>query len=261
LTRFKIEKHYLDCIDNQGNCFILYWAGIEFFFLKLVYSAVIFNDSEGFTTENSTLRKINKPHIGRIISYSNDFLKTTLTFERTDPPINLALYSKNSRHELIWDCHHPKATAEIIFKGNIYKGLGYGETLLSTVNPVSLPIDELRWGRFLSDSYTIIWINWKGSYPLTRVFLNGILYEEADFEDDRIVFGGGSYILRFSEIRPVRMGKLEGLFAKMKFLKFLFSRRLLNTMEQKFKAKSVLNLNSEVLSSGWSLYEVVIWEK
>jgi hypothetical protein len=261
LPGFKIEKCYFDCIDNQGNCFIIYWARIELSFLRLVYSAVIFNDSDGFTTENSTFKKVSKPLISRTISYSNEFLNTELTFEGTDSPIQLSLYKKNSANELIWECHHPKAVAEIIYNGNVYKGLGYAETLFSTINPLRLPIDELRWGRFLSDSYTIIWINWKGTYPLTRLYLNGILYEDALFEIDNIVFGEGAYILRFSEIRSVRSGNLAALFSKMIYLRVLISRRILNTMERKYKAKSMLYLNSEFLSDGWSLYEVVTWGK
>jgi hypothetical protein len=261
LPVFKIEKCYFDCIDNQGNCFIIYWARIDIFLLRLVYSAVIFNDSEGYTKENSYLGKISRPLISKTISYSNEFLKTELTFERRDPPIKLSLYKKNNTNELIWDCHHPKAFAEISFNGKIYKGLGYAETLSSDINPASLPIDELRWGRFLSDTYSIIWICWKGSYPLTKLFLNGILYEDALFEPGNIIFGEGRYSLGFSEIRTVRAGSLEGIFSKMRFLKVLFSRRLLDTIEKKYKAKSMLCFNSDIISNGWSLYEVVTWGK
>ena len=181
--------------------------------------------------------------------------------KRTDDPIIRSLYKDSENNELIWNCHHPKALAEIIYNGNIYKGFGYAETLFSPIKPWNLPIDELRWGRFLSDSYTLIWINWKGKYPVNKIFFNGIEYNDAIFENDIIIFGDGTYQLKFSEIQLIRKGKLSGLFSKMTLLKIFFNRRILNTVEIKYKAKTTFSKNSVFLSNGWSLFEIVTWGK
>jgi len=148
-TSFKIEKLYLDCIDDQGNCFIIYWAKAEFCWMKFVYSGLIFCDAKGSTIEKSTLRKTKKPVINGTIHFNHKFLKTGVSLKRIDHAIIRTLYKDSENNELIWNCHHPKALAEIIYNGNIYKGFGYAETLFSPIKPWNLPIDELKWGRFL----------------------------------------------------------------------------------------------------------------
>jgi hypothetical protein len=260
-TSFKIEKLYLDCIDDLGNCFIVYWAKAEFFMMRFVYSGLIFCDADGFTTEKSTLRKTRKPVINETINLNHKFLKIGLNLKRIDDPIIRSLYEDSENNELIWNCHHPKALTEIIYNGNIYKGFGYAETLFSPIKPWNLPIDELRWGRFFSDSYTLIWIYWKGKYPINKIFFNNIEYNDATFVNDIIMFCDGIYQLKFSEIKLIRKGKLSGLFSKMKLLKIFFNRRILNTLEIKYKAKTTFSKNSILLSNGWSLFEIVTWGK
>jgi hypothetical protein len=229
--------------------------------MRFVYSGLVFCDAEGLTTEKSTLRKTKKPVVNGTIHFNNKFLKTGVSLKRTDDPINRSLYKDNGNNELIWNCHHPKALAEIIYNGSIYKGFGYAETLFSPIEPGNLPIGELRWGRFLSDSYTLIWINWKGKYPVNKIFFNSIEYNDAIFENDIIVFGDGIYQLKFLEIQLIRKGKLSRLFSKMKLLKIFFNRKILNSVEIKYKARTSLSKNSIVLSNDWSLYEIVTWGK
>jgi hypothetical protein len=251
----------MDCIDIPGNCFIIYRAKVEFFLIRFVYSGLVFCDVKGFTTEKSTLRKTRKPLINGTINFNHRFLKTDATLKRTDDPIIRSLYKDSENNELIWNCHHPKALSEIIYNGKAYKGFGYAETLFSSIKPWNLPIDELRWGRFLSDSYTLIWIYWKGKYPVNKMFFNNIEYNDAAYKNDFIIFGNGTFQLKFSEIQVIRQGKLSGLFSKMKFLKLLFNHRILNTVEIKYKAKTTLSKNSIALANNWSLFEIVTWGK
>ncbi len=251
----------MDCIDSLGNCFIIYFAKVEFFLVRFFYSGLVFCDAKGFTTEKSTLRKTHKPVTDGTINFNHRYLKTDVTLKRTVDPIIRSLYKDRKNNELFWNCHHPKALAEIIYNGKTYKGFGYAETLFSTIKPWDLPIDELRWGRFLSDSYTLIWIWWKGKHPINKMLFNDIEYNDAAFENDSVVFGNGTYQLKFSEIQIIRHGKLSGLFSKMKLLRIFFNRRILNTTETKYKAKTTLSKNSIVLSIGWSLFEIVTWGK
>jgi hypothetical protein len=64
-----------------------------------------------------------------------------------------------------------------------------------------------------------------------------------------------------NEIFVIRKGKLANLFLKMPWMKIIFSASVLNTIENKYKAKSILLRNQEISASGWSLYEIVIWKK
>lgn len=260
-TGFKIEKLYIDCIDDRGNCFIVYWAKVKFFLLRIIYSGLVFSDADGLTVEKSTLRKTVKPAINGTINFNNKFLKTSISLKRIDDPITRSLYKESEDNELTWNCHHPKALVEIDYNGSIYKGLGYSETLLCPMNPLELPMEELRWGRFLSDSNTVIWINWKDEHPLNKIFLNGIEFNDAVITNETMSFDDGKHKLTFSEVQPIRNSKLSGLFSKMKFLKIFFKSRLLDSLEIKYKAKTILSENSLFLSDGWSLFETVTWRK
>jgi hypothetical protein len=259
--KFKIEKLYLDCIDDSGNCFIIYRAKLDFSFLSIFYSGLIFSDSSGFTYEKSTFRKSERPLINDSLYMNLKTFKINGSWERSDAPIAISLYKDNQNHELIWNCHHPKSRTEIKYNGKIYKGFGYAESLSLTIKPWNLPIDELRWGRFLSDTCTIIWINWVGKYPVNRIFLNGVEYNDAIFKDGIISFSDEIYQLKFSEILTIREGKLLNLFPAISFLKLLFNRRILDTVEIKYKAKTIFSKNGVRLSKGWSLYEIVTWAK
>lgn len=40
-SNFRLEKHYLDCIDEDGNCFIIYQADLEYYFIRFAYSDLV----------------------------------------------------------------------------------------------------------------------------------------------------------------------------------------------------------------------------
>jgi hypothetical protein len=221
----------------------------------------VFCDAKGHTTEKSTLRQIDKPETGVTIKFNNRILKTDVTLKRIDDPIFRQLYKDNVNNELSYNCHHPKGLTKITYNGRTYKGFGYAETLFSRIKPWNLPIDELRWGRFLSESYTLIWIYWKGRYPLNKILFNDREYNDAVFENESVVFDNGTYRLNFSDIQVIRQGKLSGLFSKMRLLRILINHRMLDTVEIKYKSKAVLSKNSIDLSTDWSLFEIVTWGK
>jgi len=213
------------------------------------------------TTNKTSLRKTGEILINEPLLFYNHILQIKGSWKSTGHPLTALSFKDAMNHELIWNCHHPKALTEIVYDDSTYKGYGYAETLSMTIKPWNLPIEELRWGRFLSDDYYITWIDWKGNYPLHKIFCNGTEYNDAIFEADSIAFGGGIFSLIFNEITVIREGKLSSIFSKMPVLKILFNRRLLNTTEIKFKAKSTLNLSTGLTASGWSLYEFVTWGK
>ena len=67
-------------------------------------------------------------------------------------------------------------------------GLGYAERLVLTIPPWKLPIETLRWGRFLSPSDWIVWIDWQGEHPQTIVYRNGARVAVDELGDEQIRF-------------------------------------------------------------------------
>jgi len=256
-TNFKIDKMYLDCIDEKGNCFIVYRASLEFFVIKLNYSALIFSDFQNISIEKSTLKKTPKPLISDLLHFKNTFLQLEGSWERKDDAISLLLYKDAQGRNLYWNCHHPKSLTHIVYKNNIFRGWGYAETLSLPFKPWHLPLEELRWGRFLSEKVTIIWIQWKGKYPLNKIICNGIIYEDAIFDENSVIFDNGRSILLFQEKVIIRKGKLSNVLSKMPWLKLIFNNKMLNTLEMKYKAKSSFSKDLNPLDKGWSLFEIV----
>jgi hypothetical protein len=258
---FRLRKLYLDCIDEQGNCFIVYMAEIKTFLSSLVYSGLIFSDESGQTKQKHSFRSIPSPPLQNKISINNEHLKIKGSWENIHDPISATLFSDSSNNDLIWNCHHPKANVEILYENRIYKGLGYGETINLTIKPWELPINELMWGRFLSDKYSVIWIHWSGSFNVNKIYCNGKEYNDLIIDLEKFHFNNGSFTLIFDNIQVIRDGKISDSVPVSPLLKIISKRRMLATVETKYKSKSTLAIDSETVASGWSLYETVLWKK
>jgi hypothetical protein len=260
-NNISLEKHYLDLLDDSGNCFIIYLVKLQIFLIKIYYSSLIYSDPGGNITEKSSLKKNKHADSENVLSFHDDNLDITGHWTRIDKILPPYMYLDCHKHGLSWNCHHPKTITEIELNGNLFRGYGYAETILMTINPRDIPIEELRWGHFLSDGYTIVWINWKGIHPVNKLFCNNVEYNDSSFEEQRIVFGKGAYALLFNEISIIRKGKLSNLFSQIPLIKIFFNIGILNSLENKYKAKSVLTVNHEIASTGWSSYEIMLWKK
>lgn len=258
---FNLEKLYFDCIDDDGNCFILYWAKLEIYFFRFYYSGLVFSDYKNVITKKSVFKKTSRPLIAKLLSIDNPLLQIKGNWKKTDNSITQSLFQDEKNRELIWNCHHPKALTEIKYNNRTFKGLGYSETLSLPIKPWNLPFEELKWGRFLSDQYTIIWILWKGKNPLNKIWCNGVEYNDAFFLVDRIIFNRESFVLLFNNISTLKNGKIVNILSKLNILRFIIKRCILHGYEFKYKAKITLNKNGKVVACGWSLYETVIWKK
>lgn len=260
-SKFHLDKIYLDCIDAKGNCFIIYSARIKFFFLRLNYSALLFSAQDDSIKELSSFQRNTIPLISPVIKLASQRFRLSGNWTRKDDPIRLLLYKDPKGRGLLWDCHHPKAETKIIFNDRCYTGYGYAETISLSFPPQRLPIDELLWGRFLSPNHTIIWIHWKGAHPLTKIFYDGRVFEDGIFEENRITFGANEHVLTFEEPIALTTRQLSSVFDAVPFLKIFFSKRLLKTKENKFKAHSSFTSPGSTRDQGYALFETVTFGK
>lgn len=127
-----------------------------------------------------------------------------------------------------------------------------------TLAPWKLPIQELRWGRFLSDSDSLVWIDWKGSYSCRIVLQNGILGRATTIDEDEVRLNrhGG---LRLAPGDVLRKGGLgETALSVIPGLSRLFPRKILEARECKWRSRAELR-HGDSSSSGWAIHEVVTW--
>jgi hypothetical protein len=96
------------------------------------------------------------------------------------------------------------------------RATGYAEVLETDIPPWQLPINELRWGRAIGASSSVVWIDWRGSVPLTLILLDG---EPVDgsVDDRRVAFADRSItltptrLLRDGPIGTTALASIPGL--------------------------------------------------
>jgi hypothetical protein len=258
---FLLQKTYLDGIDKEGNCFILYTAKLKIFgIITIPYSSLIFSNAQHKLLESSQIKNtILKLENGEMI-FENQYFKIKGIWKYTSTQVKRTLYRVQNK-ALEWNVHHAHTYFKIYFQNKLYEGLGYAETLELPFLPWKLPINTLKWGRFLAENFSLIWIEWKGEYPQQILYLNGQLTQNAHISEDKITIPTENIELYFEQKQIIKQAKLLTIAHKYKFLKFLFKDKFLESLEVKYKSKSILKQNDIVIAEGWSLYEVVIWKK
>lgn len=258
---FRLEKMYFDCIDEDGNCFILYWSVMEIRFLRFIYSGLLFSDSDNTVIEKFSFKKTPRPGATRFLTVENPLLNIKGEWWQTDNPIYCPLLNNLKNGDLNWDCHHPKAESWIEYNGKIYRGYGYAETLFLSIKPWNLPFEVIKWGHFMSEKSTIIWIQLNGEQHINNLWYNGKEYNDGMILEDRVIFNKGGFVLLFQNISTLREGEIIHILPKYHIIKALIKKCILNGNETKYKAESIFTIDGETFDNGWSLYETVTWKK
>jgi hypothetical protein len=154
----------------------------------------------------------------------------------------------------------PRARAEVsLADGSSVRGLGYAEHLTVTLAPWLLPIDELRWGRFLADDAALVWIDWRGPHTRRLFLLDGVPLGGAHLDDDGLATEDGSIRLAFEAPRVLREGAIgRTTLSILPAVETILPVRILATEERKWVARGVLDRGGR-RSRGWVIHETVRW--
>ena len=112
---------------------------------------------------------------GGTLTWRHGTLGWSLQGHALGRPFGLRLFERDEG-AVDWQCEACPLRLEITLpEGRSLSGLGYAERLTLGLAPWALPIDELRWGRWIADTgdSSMVWIDWRGSHPLTVVFVDG----------------------------------------------------------------------------------------
>ena len=174
-TDFSLSKWYLDCLGEDGNTFIGYSTLLHWRPLTLHYTSVLNNDKKSGTYTETSLRENSLPRIdGSCIHWSSQSVDIEGTWQALSSPIQQELY-RTSDGAINCVFLQPNAKVDVRSrKRDHLRGRGYVERIEITMKPWQLPIEELRWGRILSEKDTIVWIDWRGPAQQTFLFHNGV---------------------------------------------------------------------------------------
>lgn len=259
---FRLEKWFLDCVTEDGNCFIIYATELIWSRWHITFSSLLnYHISNGLFYKS----KIGNGHfpekINQEISWRDKYFKISGIWKGKSESLHETLF-ENKTGCLNWNCYQPLANVSINFNKNKYDGFGYIEKLTLNTVPWNIPMDELRWGRFLSKEFHIVWIEYKKEQTNQWVWVNGEKIENWDISDThlhnkskqiRLLFGEKAILEKEKKILNV----LKSLSKYLPGFRRIIPLKFLRADEKKWLNKSALTINDEIVCQGWTIHEFV----
>jgi hypothetical protein len=160
---------------------------------------------------------------------------------------------------VFWDCVAPSAAVRVqCGSDRALSGLGYAERLDVAAESWHLPIEQLRWGRFLTPTHTIVWIGWWGLEPRTLVFRDGRCQSRGVIEDGAIRLGPSHLVLdRGATIRDADLAETLKPFARLLGPTVRHAARI---HETKWLSRGTLHDPALAApAEGWAIHELVVF--
>ena len=226
---FHLSKWYGDCVSADGDARIAYCANLRWGAITLDYGSVLEKRGTAVSTREGT--------------------DDGWHWRARDPELRLRIY-ESADGFIDWHCIHPRASVDT---GDI-RGVGYREHLQLTIAPWKLPMRELRWGRFLSEHFTVIWIDWQGDFQTQVVFRNGKRVTASGIADEALAFADGTR-LELDRGFVLREGPIgTTVLASIPVLSRTAPARMMAMTELKWLSRGRYQGDE-----GWAIHEVVRW--
>ena len=243
-----MSKWYLDCVTDAGDVSIAHTGAVDLGPVKFHYSSLLESSGDEIISEQS-LRAHAPPQI----------LPTSIQWQTSewmrDSPERKQTIFADGTGVIDWHCVQPRARARM--RDRI--GLGYVEHLVMTIAPWQLPIDTLRWGRFLAPAEWIVWIDLQGPSPRRFVYRNGKSDAAVVVNDDRLEFRDGTQLLmdRALVLRDGPLGTTA--LAAIPGIRDTLPARLLQVRECKWRSRARLCSPGAPPVASWAIHERVNW--
>jgi len=257
-----ISKWYMDCVSEAGDVLVGYSTLIKWRNLtKGVSSTLEHTEATGSRTRVS-MRGFQPPELDEnTLRWRSRPLGVDGEWVADEAPVKKRLLDADEGF-IDWSCYQPRARVRIARSDSrqVIEGLGYVEHLRMTVRPWELPIEELRWGRFVAAGQSLVWIEWRGPRPLTVAFRNGLPVEVSAVSDKELALEDGVR-LQLEDRLVLREGPLVStVFSETPLLRSLLPDKMLKTYECKWRSRGRLSCPRQEESRGWVIHEVVRWE-
>jgi hypothetical protein len=259
--RFSLTKWYLDCVTENGDAIMCYVASLRWKMLSWKYSSILVRRLSGLVGTKATLHRGTFPKLEADgVRWECHHPAIKGTWKGLEPSFQHKIFA-SSKTPLSWRCVQPRAEVEID-AGTFgrFSGYGYVDFLEMTAKPWQLPLEELRWGRFLSPTDSIIWIDIRGPLTECLLFHNGIPVMNGRVLDTEVDFGDLDLHLTFEETEVLREGALASTaLSVIPGVNKLLPDKMLNTKECKWRSRGALWDGNKIKCTGWTIHEVVKW--
>ena len=258
MPKFELSKWYMDCVSESGDVVVAYLAELRWGRIRVPYASVLVGRVGEAPTLLSTVRASPRPEptVG-MLSWACPALRVAGCWTSLATPVGVTVFESNEGR-VEWRCHQPRARAEITVGGRPVCGMGYAEHLRLTIEPWRMPIDELRWGRFVGQRHSLIWIDWRGAHAKRVVLLDGSDVGASHLDERGVAGERGDVRLTIGEGRVLRSGSIgETVLSSVPGLR-RFPSRILAVNETKWCAPGTLE-GAQGRDHGWVIHEVVRW--
>jgi hypothetical protein len=249
---FLLRKHYLDCVSPTGMVAVAYSANIRWHSISAGASSVTVFDPTREPHSRWSLSDVDVTQTGSELRWDATSLGCHAAMTARSAPVGERLLQTEAG-SVEWTCAAPSADVELELGGERHTGLGYCELLTLTIPPWSLPIDRLRWGRFIGGDDSLVWIEWHGAHPLSLAWWNGTRFPGASIDNDRVAIGSEATLV-LDRRRPLRSGTLDRLLAPVGALLSMFPVGAFH--ETKWMSAGRLTTATQV-ADGWAIHEEV----
>ena len=246
---FLLRKWYADCVTDAGDAVICYVAGLAMGPARLSYGAVIERTATGVFRQRQTMRPGTLSRIGESLQLDIPRLGVTgaWTGGGGSGPQSLLASAPDA---VTWEALTLAATVDVGSGPRRYCGTGYAEVVTLTVPPWTLPLADLRWGRFVADdaSTGLTWIDWRDA--------DGVRLVDGEWASPGLPSAPGSAAgLVLSDTRPIRSGPVsESLLGRARRLASVLPRGVADLDEQKLLSRGRLGGSG---AEGWVVHERV----
>lgn len=258
---FELEKWYADCTTDQGDALIVYSAELRWRGPVIHYTNLLEYRSGRPVRSRFSLRKQPPPQTqdGSIAWRSRPW-NAEACWREPGAAVRETLFH-SSAGSLEWDCVAPRAAVQFRIGANRhFCGWGYVEHLRLSLPPWRLPIRQLRWGRFVNATDSLVWIDWRGPYCRQVVYHNGAAVVARIIDDREISLADSETTLTLDASAVLRKGVLGATaLAVLPNLDRLFPSAMRNVRERKWLSRAVLRQPGRPDSVGMAIHEVVEW--
>jgi hypothetical protein len=184
-------------------------------------------------------------------------LGCSVTGQAAQPPFGLRLLERDDG-AVDWECQACPIRMQVAMSdGTIISGLGYAERLTLGLAPWRLPIEELRWGRWIAagGGRSLVWIEWRGAEPLTAVFVDGIRQGAAAVDDERVAAADASLVL--TDRQTLHRRALRDVIGDVEPLARVFPASWLDVQDLKWMSVGTLHTAAGRPETGWAIHERV----
>jgi hypothetical protein len=185
-VNFQLIKWFLDFTTDDGNAMIFYAAEMRWHRWTSKYTSWLNHSPNTGSQFRSRFTSVKMPRLnGNEITWNDSKFGVSGTWNSTVKPINARLFESDSGF-LDWNCFQPKSDVRLVIGNEVKEGRGYAEQLILTALPWKIPMNELRWGRYVSDKNYVVWIELREKDRQQWMWMNGDNLEKCMIEDDRI---------------------------------------------------------------------------